>query len=626
MNNWESSPFKYENYEESQPPNIILNKINMDYNNKMSNIITKNIRINTNPINKINKNNNVNDSRNNGYIKKNKNFVYPNNTMDIPQKNNIFLNNSRNINIYTKKKLSDGLISSSATSGVNSNISNTQKNNNIEYIENNTINNIENNNANNIYNIKTTNNKSTNILIKNIYSNDDYFNRNLSEGLLHLKDFEIYKSNKISQYDIENEKIKQRESFNKESNKPLSMFLIKSDQKPRHHNLAKSCETINRNKKFKSPEKNLGRKKLGRQLSAELNIQRNNNILGKISKLMFYFNKKRKYSDQIIIRGTRNEKGGVVDFTTKSPKKYYRNNRYHINLEAKNKTVYKYPKWKIISSAKIIQNWWRSRMVLYFIFLNSIRKIQQNYRNYIYRKKKEKNEKINTNKKIGAILIKKVLEVKISNLFGYVLVKLKNVIDYEQDDNIVFLKYVAFIKTIINYIKNMKKERMFSFIIKLKNNNKYYKANYLEKRNESNIYFEGKKKFLIEKNEFKPNNENKSNYYGLNYNYNFNYEQIFKPSKKYTEKEILKIFNIFYRILLRSIIDKIKKEANRRTLIKAFRDINKMKYPILFFSLLKIYKYANIKNQVMNSHAILIQRHYREYREKKGRTRYFNYY
>ena len=265
-------------------------------------------------------------------------------------------------------------------------------------------------------------------------------------------------------------------------------------------------------------------------------------------------------------------------------------------------------------------------MVLYFIFLNSIRKIQQNYRNYIYRKKKEKNETINTNKKIGAILIKKVLEVKISNLFCYVLIKLKNVIDYEQDDNIVFLKYVAFIKSIINYIKNMKKERMFSFILKLKNNSKYYKANYLEKRNESNIYFEGKKKFLIENNEFKSNNDNKSNYYGLNYNYNFNYEQIFKPSKKYTEKEILKIFNIFYRILLRSIIDKIKKEANRRTLIKAFRDINKMKYPILFFSLLKIYKYANIKNQVMNSHAILIQRHYREYREKKGRTRYFNYY
>ena len=48
-------------------------------------------------------------------------------------------NNSRNtVNIYIKKKLSDGLISSSATSGINSLLSNIQKNNilsNIEFIE-----------------------------------------------------------------------------------------------------------------------------------------------------------------------------------------------------------------------------------------------------------------------------------------------------------------------------------------------------------------------------------------------------------------------------------------------------------------------------------------------------------
>ena len=48
-------------------------------------------------------------------------------------------NNSRNtVNIYIKKKLSDGLIYSSATSGINSLLSNTQKNNilsNIEFIE-----------------------------------------------------------------------------------------------------------------------------------------------------------------------------------------------------------------------------------------------------------------------------------------------------------------------------------------------------------------------------------------------------------------------------------------------------------------------------------------------------------
>ena len=33
------------------------------------------------------------------------------------------------------------------------------------------------------------------------------------------------------------------------------------------------------------------------------------------------------------------------------------------NIKCKeNKTEYKYPKWKIISSAKIIQNWWRIKL------------------------------------------------------------------------------------------------------------------------------------------------------------------------------------------------------------------------------------------------------------------------
>jgi hypothetical protein len=98
------------------------------------------------------------------YIKKKKNRI---NSKNIHSKKNEIDNNSRNTtNIYNKKKLGDGFISSSSTSGINSNLSNTQKNNivnNIEFIDNNSNNNIENNNINNIYNIKTTNNKSTNI-------------------------------------------------------------------------------------------------------------------------------------------------------------------------------------------------------------------------------------------------------------------------------------------------------------------------------------------------------------------------------------------------------------------------------------------------------------------------------
>ena len=67
------------------------------------------------------------------------------------------------------------------------------------------------------------------------------------------------------------------------------------------------------------------------------------------------------------------------------------------------------------------------------------------------------------------------------------------------------------------------------------------------------------------------------------------------------------------------ILDKIKKEANRRTLIKAFRDINKLKYPILFYSLLKIQKYAIVKYNVMNAFASLIQKNYRYYKDKKDK-------
>ena len=186
-NSESSSSFKYE-FQEIQPPSIILNKLNLDKNNEFPNIITKDISFSNNPINILR-----NDQQNIKYVKKKKNRI---NSKNIHSKNNESENNSRNTttNIYNKKKLGDGFISSSATSGINSQISNSQKNNivnNIELIENNTNNNIENNNINNIYNIKTTNNKSTNILIKNIYSNDDYFSTNTKEGILHLKDFEI---------------------------------------------------------------------------------------------------------------------------------------------------------------------------------------------------------------------------------------------------------------------------------------------------------------------------------------------------------------------------------------------------------------------------------------------------
>ena len=625
MQNSESSSFKFE-YQEIQPPNVILNKIKKDNNNsEFSNIISKNIIFNNNPINMIR-----NDKQNIKYIKKKKNKINSKNTHSNKNQSN---NNSRNnTNIYNKKKLGDGFVSSSGTSGLNSLLSYTQKNNilsNIEFIENNSNNNIENNNINNIYNIKTTNNKSTNILIKNIYSNDDYFSTNIKEGILHLKDFEIYKSNKISQFDVENKYNLEQNNKNKgrETAKPLSQFLIKTEQKRRRNNKTKSCDYINRNIKFKSSEITFDDRIFGRQLSAQFTL-RNNNRNGKIINLMCLFNKNRNFQDKIIIRGTRNEKGGVVDFSTASPKKFYKKKRYLINLEAKNKNIYKYPKWKIISSAKIIQKWWKNRMITYYLYLNKIKKIQKNIKYYLLNQNKDKNSnktkiqklKINNNQKIGIILLKKIFQVKIANLFCYVLFNLKNSIKIEQIDNNkqdISIKYIYISQCIIEYIKNIKRKNIFEFLMNLKNI-KFYNNHNLKPINESNIFIECKSNFLINKNVVDKTKEFNSYYYELNKNN-------FKKKIKYNEFEISKIFNLIYKILLYSIIDKIKKEADRRTIIKAFRDINKMKYPILFYSLMKLHKYTTIKYNVMNEYAILIQRCYRDFKEKKMRNRIIYY-
>ena len=188
MENFEYSPLRCEIIEKNQSPNSILKKINQKTNKDKLDFKIEEIKINiNNPINY--KNYEDVDSKNKMFPKKIKTITNQNNKkIHYNDKKNKVEKNLKNSNIYFKKKLSDGLVSSSFSSGTNSILSNTQKNDILgksEYIENNTVNNIENNNINNIYNIRTTNNKSTNILIKNIYSNEDYFNTNIKEGFLY---------------------------------------------------------------------------------------------------------------------------------------------------------------------------------------------------------------------------------------------------------------------------------------------------------------------------------------------------------------------------------------------------------------------------------------------------------
>ena len=114
------------------------------------------------------------------------------------------------------------------------------------------------------------------------------------------------------------EKQTEKSNENKDIRKSLSQILIKSEQKNNNNNPTNSCDFKNHNINFKTSDKTLENRIMKRQFSERI-ILRRYHINKNISNLMYYFNKKKKYSDQIITRGTRNEKGGVADFSSVSP-------------------------------------------------------------------------------------------------------------------------------------------------------------------------------------------------------------------------------------------------------------------------------------------------------------------
>ena len=436
----------------------------------------------------------------------------------------------------------------------------------------------------------------------------------------------------------------------------------------------------------------------------------------------------------------RNEKGGVVDFTTASPKKKSKINNYIINNSIINKNIYKYPNYKIIFSVKIIQKWWRKKILLYNNYLNKIKLIQNIFRNYINRKNKQNNKNINNKKnnnikeknennennknkenninnkyKLFSItLLKKIIQLKLINKFNYLIQKMIYIKTYKEKQNLIKLKNNYLIHSIIEYYKKCRnKNNLFIFqklrfhinnhskyskyikIIKLKNifipGQKYVKHKLYDiDRNINNDYYLTYKNKLYSKdNSIILNNINKDLKESKNVRFNIypksnilnknKINNVIKRKnknneecKKYSNKIILNerykkyfskiknnpnliakfilkkiYFNIwhnnvikksksnrridrlnknfgknkhlFLRNIMINIIEKIKKEANRRTLIKAFRDINKLKYPILFYSLLKIQKYSIVKYNVMNAYAKLIQKNYRYFKDKKSK-------
>lgn len=753
-----------------EPPYIISKYIKIPNNPKYSPLN------NINNIKKINYQNNPTPKSNNVFPhKKNIDGMNPTQKVNAINKNINSNQNTDTNNIYNRKrlsKISNNVTFSTIGSRKNSYFSN--GNTNLNKIENIPFDFKAEMQAKNKDDIKVgkSNIKSPNIFVKKIYETDDIFNKNLSKGVLCLKDVEVIKTNKISLIDVDNEDLMKNQNAN---NNTLGRFLAKSQDKTKNNekNL-KHYEIIGSYDSFKNRKNNLSKSLVnGKIKERELSEQprgKKKTVYrrGKISMILYYFTKKGSLSDILIARGSRSEKGGVVDFTIASPRKNYNMNNYSINNDFISKSAYKYPGWKLVASAKKIQSWWRKKITMYNNYINKIKLIQNFFRNYKLNKVKgaikkkelkegEKNnltikKEINNNesdilknktKILSVTLLRKIIEIKINNNFKHLLLNMKDKTRSNQSKEILKYKFSYFIQTIKDNLNKTKNKNILFFMNKFKkitdlnksfenkynnnnnnstnNNNNNYKNNIINKNlemiNLPNIFIKGIKnikdlKYINSYTQYNDENElnnskkidnkynqNSSGDYKSNYNYNnikedkqlqickndnFNLISNIQNNKRYSKftkkivfkekdkivfskiknnpNEITKIIlekiyikKWFYkmikikkeneqkeRILNRNkmignicslllkkiminIIDKIRKEANRRTLIKAFRNINKLKYPILFYSLLKIRKYSVVKYNVMNAYAKLIQRNFRYFKDKRARINIYSY-
>ena len=740
-----------------EPPYIISKYIKIPNNPQYSPLN------NINNIKKINYQNNPTSMTYSTLPQKNSiNRINPNQKINDINKNINSNLNTDITNIYNRKRLSrisNNVTFSTIGSRKNSYFSN--GNNNLNKIENIPFDFNAEMQAKNKDDIKVGKSKikSPNILVKKIYETDDIFTKNLGKGLLCLKDIEVIKTNKISLLDLDNEDLMKNQNAN--NNQSLGHFLAKSQDKTKNNGKdLKHYEIIGSYDSLKNRKNNLSKSPVNgkmkeRELSEQPKKGKKKAVYkrGKISMILYYFTKKGSLSDILMVRGSRSEKGGVVDFTIASPRKNYNMNNYAINSDFINKSTYKYPGWKLVSSAKKIQNWWRKKISMYNNYINKIKFIQNFFRNYKMNKvkgmikkkelKEEENNELNIKNELNnkesdilkskakillVTLLKNIIELKINNNFKNLLLKMKDLIRNNQNKEILKYKYSYFIQTVKDHFNKTKNRNILLFMNKFKkltdlnkaleNNNTNNNINKnLEIINLPNLFIKGIKnikdlKYENSSNQYNDENElnnskkldnkynqNSSGIYKSNYNYNkINEEmqyQIYKNDNfniisnkqkdkrysKYTKKIVFKekdkevflkiknnpdeiekiilekiyikkwfykvikikkesekktrianrnkiignIFSLLLKKIMIDILDKIRKEANRRTLIKAFRNINKLKYPILFYSLLKIKKYSIVKYNVMNAYAKLIQRNFRYFMDKKARINIYSY-
>lgn len=231
------------------------------------------------------------------------------------------------------------------------------------------------------------------------------------EGKLMAKDYQIYELDFIEYIPKD-----------KQEYKPITFgdYILKNPSKMRKN---KSCDDLLSNKrkindykiKVFTGRKNKGKKKIknnsycGESKSNKSNIYNiktinkiinnkkiNNNLIKnknlkkekKISKVLEHF-RGNKYD--FLFKKIKEDSDNEITYINKQKKNSSKT--YHI-INSRNYNSKKYPAWKVLASACLIQGWWRSLKILYKKYLNRIIIIQKiykmHYKNKYLTKKKKK--------------------------------------------------------------------------------------------------------------------------------------------------------------------------------------------------------------------------------------------
>ena len=205
----------------------------------------------------------------------------------------------------------------------------------------------------------------------NKYENEKYFDTKTSEGILKPKNMVVYRVKWIEDvYNDRRGRTKSCECLDSSRYTDENDYEIKFFKKKRNV----SSEQRNDIKKIKN--------KFNNEVNEENKKKSKVYEKKKISRLLDYYKKGRLYDDNIKSE-TNVEKGGIVYFNKKDISRRQYNYNYIVSKQ--NFNLVKYPKWKIVSSAILIQTWWRSLKSLYNDYLNKIIIIQKVYRRHYYR-------------------------------------------------------------------------------------------------------------------------------------------------------------------------------------------------------------------------------------------------